>query len=172
MIRQFTIYTLLLSHIGWGQGKIDLHKKHYLSASISYIAPLGVFDDDYKSGISLNAIAHLKWLRDGAEMQIVSGYDHFPQKNNYIFGHISVIPLKMGILQMLSKEFYIYGRAGIVGAKDEISKFSIRPSIDGGIGLTIKKISIDLGWHGWFRKRSIRMSDYFSAGVVVPFRSK
>ena len=135
------------------------------------LAPLGVFDDVYKGAIGIDAIAHLKWLDvHGGEVQIVSGFGRFNPKTGNIFGNITVIPLKIGIMKMISKEFYILGRTGILAVKDQKSSFAIRFSTDAGFGYAFKHFATDIGFHGWARSGGGGYSSYFSAGVVLPFR--
>jgi len=154
---------------GFAQTQKPNRNRHYVSLRATVVAPLGSFDDIYYSGAGINGIIHLKWLKKGAEVQVLTGYEKFEPKGGGIFGAISLIPIKMGVLQMISKQFYLYGRTGIVAVKDEQSPFSIRFTTDAGLGFAFKKFAVDIGFHGWGRKGG-GFTNYFSAGVVLPFR--
>ena len=144
--------------------------RHYFSVMPEVVAPLGAFDDGYYGGAGINGIIHYKWLKNRAEVQLIAGYERFKPKKGNIFGDITTIPLKMGLLQMISKQFYLYGRVGVLGVKDQKSSFSTRFSTDAGLGLSLKKMALDIGFHGWLRKSGGGFTNYFSAGVVLPFR--
>ena len=144
--------------------------KNYFSIRLAMVAPLGAFDDFYKGAIGIEGIMHLKWLDlHGGEVQIVSGFERFNPKKGNIFGNITILPLKMGIMKMVSKEFFFYGRAGIVGIKDQKSSYAVRFSTDVGFGYGFKKIAADVGFHGWVKQAGGGYSNYFSAGIMFPF---
>ncbi|MES2777929.1 MAG: hypothetical protein V4722_27360 [Bacteroidota bacterium] len=143
---------------------------HYFSVRAVVVAPLGSFDNTYYGGAGINGIMHFKWLKRGAEVQLITGYEKFKPKKGNVFGSISAIPLKMGLLQMISKQFYLYGRTGILAVKDKKSPYSIRFSTDAGLGFAFKKLAVDIGFHGWTRQNGGGFTNYFSAGVVLPFR--
>lgn len=156
-------------HNAYAQPQKAPRARHYFSLMPVIVAPLGAFDETYYSGIGINGIMHFKWLKSRAEVQLISGYQNFKPKKGNIFGAISAIPLKMGLLQMISKEFYLYGRTGVLAVKDTKSDYSIRFSADAGLGFAFKKMALDIGFHGWVRKNGGGFTNYFSAGVVLPF---
>jgi len=152
------------------QGQKQSHAKSYLSVSPALVTPLGVFTDGYKSGYSLQGIMHFKWLNKGAELQLVAGYERFTAKNFNYFGAVSTIPMKVGVLQMVTQKYYLYGRLGLLGVKDQRSSFAMRFSSDLGMGYAFKNIALDVGLHAFVRKGANRLTNYMSFGMVLPFR--
>ncbi|MEO7309674.1 MAG: hypothetical protein ABIX01_04705 [Chitinophagaceae bacterium] len=142
---------------------------HYFSVRVAVVSPLGIFDQTYYSGAGIDGIMHFKWLKKGAEVQAITGYERFKPKRGNIFGNISTIPLKMGLLQMISKQFYLYGRTGVMFVKDNKTSYSTRFSTDAGLGFAFRKFAADIGFHGWTRRNGGGFTNYFSAGVVLPF---
>lgn len=166
----FPILLAFTLHNANAQKQKQPHANHYFSVRPVVVAPLGVFDDLYYGGAGINGLMHFKWLNKGAEVQLITGYERFKPKKGNIFGDISVIPLKTGLLQQISKQFYLYGRTGVVAVKDGRSPYSIRFSTDAGLGFAFKKMAFDIGFHGWLRKNGGAFTNYFSAGLVLPFR--
>ncbi len=166
----FFLFLLALAfHNVNAQKQKTARAKHYFSVRPEVVAPLGVLDESYYSGAGINGIMHFKWLKSGAEVQLIAGYERFKPKKRNFFGDITTIPLKMGLLQMISKQVYLYGRIGLMGVRDAKSTFSTRFSTDAGLGFSFKNTAVDIGFHGWLRKNGGGFTNYFSAGLVLPF---
>ena len=144
------------------------HSPHYFSFGVGVVAPLGDFDNSYHSGFGINGTMHFKGMIKSGEFQVITGYERFLPKRLNPFGAISIIPVKAGILQMISKEFYLYVRTGVLAVKDKKSPYSLRFSTDAGLGYAFRQFAVDIGFHGWVRKGG-GFTNYFSAGVVLPF---
>ena len=166
----FPLLLVITLQNGFAQTQKRPRAKHYFSARPTAVSPLGFLDDTYYSGAGINGIMHFKWLKKGAEVQVITGYERFKPKGGNSFGAITVVPLKMGLLQKISKEFFVFGRTGVVAVKDMKTQFSIRFATDAGLGFAFKKIAVDIAIHGWVRKNGGGFTNYFSAGVVLPFR--
>jgi hypothetical protein len=146
------------------------HTKPYVSMRLVALAPLGIFDESYYGGAGINIISHFDWIHKGAEVQAIFGLERFRPIAFNAFGAITTMPLKVGMLQKISTQFYAYGRTGVIAVKDATSPFTIRFSTDIGLGFSFRKMAIDIGVHSWLQRNGGGFSNYFSTGIVLPFR--
>lgn len=169
-MKAFPLLLIFTLKTAFAQELKTIREKHYFSLRGALVSPVGIFDNSYHGGFSINGIMHFKWVKKGAEVQLITGYERFPPREANFFGAISAIPVKMGLLQMISKQFYLYGRIGIFIVKDETTKYDVRFSTDAGLGYAFGKFAIDIGFHGWLRKNNGGFTNYLSTGIIFPFK--
>lgn len=153
-----------------GQEQKKTRLKDYFSFQVGTALPIGNFSDGYQLGYTTAALFHIHGVGTGAEVQLQAGFQYFIPFDYNGYGPITALPFKVGWQQNIAKGFYCYGRVGTLVVKDQKSVFKGRFSLDGGFLFDLKKVGLDVGYNGWAIENHGGWSNYFTLGLVFPFR--